>query len=67
MFAVVAERLNLMDAYKIDSTHKLDPSGSLTPSTLSSCMSGKSLLTLSLPAYPALMALESPLYTVPFC
>ena len=59
LFAVVAERLNLSDAHKTDSIHKLEPSGSRTPLSLLRRTSGKNLLTSSRAACPALIALRS--------
>ena len=44
LFAAVAERLNLSNAYKTDSVHKLESSGSRTPFRLSRCISGKSFV-----------------------
>ena len=67
LFAVVAERLNPSEAHKTDSIHKLEPSGSRTPLSLSRCTSGKSLLTSMRAACPALIARESPISTGPFC
>ena len=67
LFAVVAERLDPSEAHKTDSIHKLEPSGSRTPLSLSRCTSGKSLFTSSRAACPALIALESQLSTGPFC
>ena len=67
LFAVVVERLNPSDAHKTDSVHKLEPSGSRTPLSISRSTSGKSLFTSSRTACLVLVALESPLSTGLFC
>ena len=67
LFAVVAERLNPSEAHKTDSIHRLEPSGSRTPLSFSRWTSGKSFSVSIRAACPALIVLESPLSTGPFC
>ena len=62
LFAVVVGWLNPSDAHKTYSIHKLEPSGSRTPLSLSRCTSGKSLLTSRSATCPALIALGSALH-----